>query len=124
MRLHHILLGLTLPIFLGLVSHAAAETRHLTCTISGSFTDGIETNIDTNGDGASATLGQGAVRCNGGSAIFQEEVEWIFQPTLTNCPNKPGVFELHLSSTQGQQRSVNTDSQTGDQLFGQVTSGT
>jgi hypothetical protein len=109
----------------GFVNHATAETRKLKCTIAGTFTDGVETNIDTNGDNVSATLDQGAFKCNGSSGIFQEEAEWIRQSTVTSCPNVPSMLEFHIvDRTQGQQRSVTTDSKTGDQTFSQVNSGT
>jgi len=109
----------------GFVSHAIAETRKLKCTVASTFTDGVETHIDTNGDNASATLDQGAFKCNGSSGIFQEEAEWIRQSTVTSCPNVPSMLEFHIiDQTQGQQRSVATDSKTGDQTFSQVTSGT
>jgi hypothetical protein len=109
----------------GLVSHATALTRNFKCTIAGTFTDdGVETHIDTNGDGASATLDQGIFTCNGSNGVFQEEVEWIPQQTITNCPDVPGMVELHIDQTQGQHRSVSTDAKTGAQTFSQITSGT
>jgi hypothetical protein len=119
-----ITLGLALFILTGLVSHAAAKTRHLKCTIAGTFADGVETNIDTNGDNVSATLDQGTFNCSGSNGVFQEEAEWIPQPTITNCPNVPGMIEFHIDPTQGQQRAVQTNSKTGDQTFTQLTSGT
>jgi hypothetical protein len=109
---------------LGIVSHATAKTRHFKCTIAGTFTDGVETHIDTNGDGRSATLDQGSFKCNGSSGIFQEEVEWLPQPIVTHCPNISSMREFSVSPTQGQHRSVATDLKTGDQTFSQMTSGT
>lgn len=115
--------NLTLGISLVLLLSGTAsgdETRHLKCTLSGTFADGVETNIDTNGDGASATLDQGVFKCNGLSGNFQEESEWIPQKTVTTCPDVLGMLEFHL----GQNRVINTDSQNGDQIFQQNTSGT
>jgi hypothetical protein len=123
MRTRYLILGLTLCMLTGLVSHAAAETRHFKCTIAGTFTD-VETYIDTNGDNRSATLDQGVFTCNGSNGIFQEEVEWIPQSAVTTCPAEPGMREFHVSPTQGQHRSVSTDAKTGDQSFSQITSGT
>jgi hypothetical protein len=34
------------------------------------------------------------------------------------------MLEFHIDQTQGQHRSVSTDSKTGDQTFSQITSGT
>jgi len=125
MRTRYLTLGISLFMLTSLVSHAAAETRRLKCTIAGTFTDGVETNIDTNGDNRSATLDQGAFKCNGTSGIYQAEAEWIPQPTVTTCPNVPSMREFHIvDQTQGQGRSVSTDSKTGDQTFSQITSGT
>lgn len=125
MRTRYLTIGLSLFMLTGLASHAAAETRRFKCTISGTFTDdGVETHIDTNGDNLSATLDQGVFTCNGSNGVFQEEAEWISQPTITNCPDVPGMVELHIDPTQGQQRSVSTDAKTGDQTFSQITSGT
>ena len=121
MRTQYLILGLALFVFTGLVSHAAAETRHLKCTIAGTFTDGVETHIDTNGDFASAILDQGVSNCNGSNAIFQEEAEWI-ETAISDCPSD--MVEFHISPTQGQHRGVSTDLKTGDQTFAQITFGT
>jgi hypothetical protein len=125
MKTRHFTISIALVLLLaGAGLGDETKTQHFRCTSSGTFADGVETNIDTNGDGASATLDQGFAKCNIGNSIFQEEVEWIFQPTLTDCPNVPGMLELHISQTQGQQRFVATDLTTGDQTFSQITSGT
>jgi hypothetical protein len=123
MRTHHLTLGLTLLMFTGIVSYAEAKTRHLKCTQSNTFADGVETRIDTNGDNASATLSQGIGNCNGSNALVQEEAEWI-QTAVTHCPHEPNMFEFYISETQGQQRAVGTDLKTGDQTFARITSGT
>lgn len=128
MRTYYLPLGFAVLMLTSLASDAAAETRRAKCILSGSFTDGVETHIDTNGDGFSGTLDQGFVTCNDGkrtvSAIFQEEAEWIPQPTVTTCPNTPGVFEFRISETQGQHRSVATELKNGDQSFAKVVAGT
>ena len=80
----------------------------------------MERNIDTNGDGVSATLAQGAEVCNIGRFVYQIENEWIHQPTVTTCPAGT-TDEYHIDATQGQSRVVATDQNTGDQLFGQNT---
>jgi hypothetical protein len=125
MKTRHFTISIALVLLLaGAGLGDETKTQHFRCTSSGTFADGVETNIDTNGDGASATLDQGFAKCNIGNSIFQEEVEWIFQPTLTDCPNVPGMLELHISQTQGQHRAVGTDLATGDQTFSQFISGT
>jgi hypothetical protein len=123
MHTRHFTLGLTLLMLTGIVSYVEAETRHLKCTQSNTFTDGVETRIDTNGDNASATLAQGIANCNGSRSFVQEETEWIPRP-VTTCPDVPNMFEFHISPTQGQHRGVATDLKTGDQTFAQITSGT
>jgi hypothetical protein len=62
------------------------KTKHLSCTFGATFTDGLETHIDTNGDGISASLHQGLVDCNIGRFSFNSENE--FQAALAapvNC---------------------------------------
>src|SRR5262249_51473500 len=84
---------------------------------------GVETNIDTNGDGISATLDQGLQNCiPGGRSFFQEEVEWIHQDTPTNCPQ--GSDEYHVGDPISQERFVATDEKTGDQIFSRNITGT
>ncbi len=123
MQARHFILGISVLLLTGFVSAAQAKTQHFHCKLGETFTDGVETHIDTNGDGASATLSQGVAICNIGKSVIHEEAEWIFQPTLTNCPAGTD-FEFHINATNGQQRSVSTDEKTGDQVFGQITSAT
>ena len=78
--------------------------------------------MKSNGDGVSATLDQGIQNCNTGRSFFQEENEFILQPTVTTCP--AGTTEFHIDSTQGQSRGVSTDEKTGDQVFYKATSAT
>jgi hypothetical protein len=106
----------------GIVGTAEAETSKLRCTVSGTFADGVETNIDTDGDGTSATLAQGITNCNDGRSSFLEEEEWVPSATVTTCPQ--GSNEYHIDDTHGQQRSVSTDGRTGDQIFSRYTSAT
>src|SRR5262245_51799659 len=40
-------------IFVGAIGAAETKDTKFHCTFSGTFADGVETNIDTNGDGAS-----------------------------------------------------------------------
>ncbi len=65
-------------IFAGAVGAAETKTTKFHCTFSATFADGVETNIDTNDDGASAVLDQGISNCNPtGRFFFQDEMEWI-----------------------------------------------
>src|SRR5262245_12652284 len=120
------IMGITLVLLLAGAIGAAdsePETRHVQCKGSETFADGVETHIDTNGDGASAVLGQGLENCTNGRFFFQEEVEWSSRPVTSACPTGTTV-ELFIDSTHGQQRSASTDEETSDQLFGQITSAT
>ncbi len=107
----------------GAVGAAEARTQHFHCKGSETFADGVETHIDTNGDGASAGSAQGLENCNIGRFFFQEEVEWIPRPVTTACPAGT-TEELYIDPTHGQQRVVVTDEKTSDQLFGKATSAT
>jgi len=117
---------MALLLLTGVGGAANAKTLHTHCTGSGTVADGVETNLDTNGDGVSATLDQGIQNCNTGRSFFQEENEFIHQPTVTTCPAVPDrtTDEFHIDSTQGQNRLVSTDEKTGDQLFAKATSAT
>jgi hypothetical protein len=107
----------------GTVGAAAARTRHVHCKGAGTFADGVETNIDTNGDGASATLDQGLDNCNIGRFFFQEEGESIPRSVTSACPAGTDE-EVYIDQTHGQQRAVLTDEKTGDQLFAKIASET
>src|SRR5262249_50060412 len=63
MRTHYLTFGMTLLMLASVVGTANAKTQHVNCTFASSFTDGVETNIDTDGDGLSATLNQGINNC-------------------------------------------------------------
>jgi hypothetical protein len=124
MNSKHLTIGTALVfMFAGAVGAAETKSTKFHCTSSGTFADGVETNIDTNGDAVSATLDQGINNCIPfGRAFFQEEAEWIHQDTNTNCPQ--GSDELHINADTGQQRSVTTNEKTGDQTFARIISGT
>ena len=124
MRTRYFTLGIALLLLTGGVGAANAKTQQFHCKGGGTFTDGVETNIDTNGDGASATVDQGAEVCNIGNAVFQEEAEWIHRPAVTSACPAGTTDELYIDATHGQQRFVATDEETGDQAFSQVTSAT
>lgn len=124
MRTRHFTLGIAFLLLTGIVGTADAKTRQFHCKGGGTFTDGIETNIDTNSDGVSATIDQGAEVCNTGNAIFQEETEWIVRPAVTSACPAGTTLELYIDATHGQERAVATDEDTGDQAFAQHTSAT
>jgi len=53
-------IGIALVLLLAGVSNSdQTKTKQMSCTFGGSFTDGVETHIDTNGDTISANLHQG-----------------------------------------------------------------
>jgi len=123
MRTQYLTLGMTLLMLTGAVVTADAKTLQTHCKGGGTFTSGVETNIDTNGDGQSAGLEQGASVCNIGSFVFQQETEYVQRPVSSACP-KGTTDEFYIDATHGQDRSVSTDEDTGDQLFGKITSAT
>jgi len=102
---------------------SSTRTQHVQCKGSGTFADGVETHIDSDGDGQSAVLDQGLENCTTGRFFFQEEVEWIPQPTVTTCPAGT-TNEAHIDPTHGQQRVVFTNEKTSEQLFSKITSAT
>jgi hypothetical protein len=96
MQTRHFALGIALLLLTGVVSAAQAKTLHVNCKGAATLADGVETNIDTDGDGASATLDQGLTNCNIGRFFFQNEAEFILQPTVTTaCP--AGTSSNYLS---------------------------
>jgi hypothetical protein len=124
MQTRHFALGIALLLLTGVVSAAQAKTLHFHCKGAATVADGVETNIDTDGDGASATLDQGLTNCNIGRFFFQNEAEFILQPTVTTACPAGTSFELLIDSTQGQGRGVWTNEKTADQLFFQTSSAT
>ncbi len=123
MRTRHFTLGIVLLLLTGTVGATETRTRQVHCKGGGTFVAGVETNLDTDGNGVSAETSQGAEVCNIGRFVFQEEVEWIRRPVTSACPAGT-TDEFYIDATHGQQRAVATDQKTGDQLFGQITSGT
>lgn len=122
MQTRHFALGIALLLLTGVVSAAQAKTLHLHCKGAATVADGVETNIDTDGDGTSASVDQGLTNCNIGRFFFQEESEFILQPTPTTACPAATSFELLVDSTQGQGRSVWTNEKTSDQLFFETSS--
>jgi len=118
MRIHHITLGIAFLLLTGVVGTANAKTQNINCTFAASFADGVETNIDTNSDGQSATLGQGINNCSFGRFFIQVETELKAQTSNTTCP--AGTLELHVV----QNHSVWTEEKSGDQLFWAATPAT
>jgi hypothetical protein len=88
--------------------------RAVNCTVSATFTSGVETHIDTNDDGSSAGLPhQGVLNCNIGRFFFQELAEFqapVVPPT-SNCPAGT-AREVPLQQLHGVATAEN-----GDQLF-------
>src|SRR5215510_4277958 len=120
------IMGIALVLMVaGAIGAAGSDTRtqHLQCKASGTFADGVETHIDTNGDGASASLDQGLENCHIGRFFFQEEGESIPRAVTSACPQGTDE-EVYIDATHGQQRVVEIDEKTGDQLFAKVTSAT
>ena len=65
------IIGIALVLLLtGAVGSAEAKTKHFRCTFAATFVDGVETHIDTNGDGLSAGTDQGLENCNIGRLFF------------------------------------------------------
>ncbi len=123
MKKHHFIIGIVLVLLLAGASGGVqaknphdtkAKTKNVSCTFAATFVSpGVETHIDTNGDGRSAGVHQGLVNCNIGRFLFQEEFE--FQPLPSppvTCP--PGTAR---SSILVQAHGVLTEEKTGDQLF-------
>jgi hypothetical protein len=100
----------------GVIGIANARTLHFHCTFAHSFTNGVETNIDTDGDGQSAVLQQGIGNCSFARFLVQDETELTAPVPNTTCP--AGTLEHHL--VQG--HSVFTEETGADQLFWQATS--
>ena len=123
MQIRYFTLGMAFLLLTGVVGAADAKTLRMHCKGGETFTDGVETNIDTDGDGHSAVVSQGIETCNIGKFFVVEESDFIHQPTVTTCPAGT-TDELHIDATQGQHRAVATDEETGEQFFFKVTSAT
>jgi hypothetical protein len=116
MKTCFILLGFALTLLLaGYVGGDDVQTKKVRCTFAGSFTDGVETNIDTNNDNVSASLSQGFASCNIGNSVVQVENEYVGPITPnTTCPG--GTEEFHSV----QNHSVATSVKNADQAFGEA----
>jgi len=120
MEKRYFIIGIALVLLLAGTVGAAevkTKTKPVSCTFAASAADGVETHIDTNGDGQSALLAQGINNCSFGKFFIQVETEYTSPVTPnTTCPT--GTEELHLV----QNHSVWTEENTADQLFGEATS--
>ena len=123
MRTRYFTFGIALLMLTGVVGVGNAKTLRTHCTGAGTGADGVETNLDTNGDGVSATLDQGIQNCNTGRSFFQEENEFIHQSTVTTCPAGT-TDEFHIDPAHGQNRGVATDEKTSDQVFSKTIAST
>src|SRR5215813_2788574 len=115
MNIRHLTLSIGMVLLLAGVSNSdETKTKHINCTFAATFiSPGVETHIDTNGDGKSAGVHQGLVNCNIGRFLFQEEFE--FQACQGTCPLTcpADTTEFDLVQAHG----VLTAEKTGDQLF-------
>lgn len=113
MKTRHFTIGIALVLLLaGAGNSAEVKTKHVRCTGSGTFADGVETRIDTNGDDLSAGLSQGLDNCNIGRFFWREVDEYQAPlPTPVTCP--VGTDEFPVQQGHG----VTTEEKTGDQLF-------
>src|SRR5215469_14046981 len=106
-------IGIALVLLLAGVSNSdQTKTKQMSCTFGGSFTDGVETHIDTNGDTISANLHQRLQNCNIGRFFLHSENEFAAAlPAPVTCP--AGTQEFDLVQAHG----VLTAEKTSDQLF-------
>ena len=113
MQKRSFMISLALVLLLaGAGNSAEVKTKHLRCTSSSTFADGVETRIDTNGDDLSAGLSHGLDNCNIGRFFWQEVDEYQAPlSTRVNCP--VDTVEAHIQQGHG----VTTEEKTGDQLF-------
>jgi len=108
-------IGIVLLLLANASNSAEIKTQRVRCTSSGTFVGGVETHLDTNGDGASAGVDQGIDNCNIGRFFIQEVVEWQAPlPAPVTCP--ADTLEFHIQQGHG----VATEEKTGDQLFAEV----
>lgn len=119
METRYLTMSIALVLMLtGTVAHAD-KTKHLQCTFSSSGVTGVETNLDTNGDGISAGVTQGIANCGRFRFFLQNESEFLAPvPATGNCPGSTFEFPLLQGHT------VRIEEKTSDQLFVEFTSGT
>jgi hypothetical protein len=102
-------------LLVGIVGGDEVKTKRTSCIFAEAFTNGVETNIDTNGDNLSANLAQGIDNCNNGRFFMQEESEYqAALPAPVTCP--AGSQEIRIQQNHG----VATDEKTSDQLFFEI----
>jgi hypothetical protein len=114
MKICDFTIGIALVLLLAGASHGAdsSKTKRLNCAFSGTFVSGVESHLDTNGDGRSASVHQGSANCNIGRFLFHEEFEFLNPlPAPVSCPTGTTEFDLQ------QARIVLTSNKTADQLF-------
>jgi hypothetical protein len=113
MKKHQFGISIALVMLLaGMSNSDETKNKHLSCTFGGSFTDGVETHIDSNDDGISANLHQGLQDCNIGRFFLHSENEFqAALPAPVTCP--AGTQEFDLVQAHG----VLTAEKTSDQLF-------
>src|SRR6478672_5656842 len=100
MKSGFIILSLAFSLLLaGTVGGDDFKTKRVTCTGSGTFVDGVETHIDANNDGTSASLNQGLQNCNIGRLFFQFEDEYVGPFAPTTCPQGTEQFDLVQAHT-------------------------
>jgi hypothetical protein len=106
-------IGIALVLLLAGASHGAdSKTKRLNCAFSGTFVSGVESHLDTNGDGRSASVHQGSANCNIGRFLFHEELEFLNPlPAPVSCPTGTTEFDLQQAGI------VLTSEKTADQLF-------
>lgn len=89
------------------------QERRLRCTDSLTASFGVETYIDTNGDGLSANFNQGIVNCDSVRFFAQEEGEYKQPIPGDGDPCPVGTGEYHIQ----QGLAVLIEEKSGDQLF-------
>jgi hypothetical protein len=115
MKKRSFIIGSALMLLLaGTAGSDEVRTIPFSCNFAGTFADGVETNIDTNNDGASAGLSQALENCNTGRAFVQEVAEYQAQPLPTVPESCPGGTTFALSLVQA--HGVATNEQ-ADQVF-------
>ncbi len=113
MNIRYLTYGIGMVLLLANTGHSAeVKTKQVRCTVSGTFFSGIETHLDTNGDGRSASAHQGTTNCNIGRFVFHDAAEFQAPlPAPVTCP--AGTLEFPIQQLQ----AVRTEAKSGDQLF-------
>jgi hypothetical protein len=116
MNIRHLTLGIGMVLLLaGAGNSAEVKTKDVRCTVAATFVSGVETHLDTNGDGRSASAHQGITNCNIGRFFFHEVAEFQAPlPAPVTCPADALEFPIQ------QLHAVRTEEKSGDQLFFEV----